>query len=282
MTLAMAAFAVGDALVKLATDALSSAQVILFMAIPATLAFAALARRAGQPLVSAHFRHPAVMARTLIEALTAICMVNALSMAPLAFVISVTQAVPLLVTIGAALMLGERVGPRRWFAVIAGLCGVLLMLRPGAEGLTLGAILSVLTALGLAGRDIATRLAPASTGTLQMATWGMAGLIPAGLILFPITQPHGPLASGPLITVLLATFATIIGYYAITAAMRIGEVSVVTPFRYSRLVFSLFIAVLFLNERPDALTLLGAAIVIGSGLFVLWRERVLAQRAKSG
>ena len=115
-----------------------------------------------------------------------------------------------------------------------------------------------------------------------MATWGMAGLIPAGLILFPITQPHGPLASGPLITVLLATFATIIGYYAITAAMRIGEVSVVTPFRYSRLMFSLFIAVLFLNERPDALTLLGAAIVIGSGLFVLWRERVLAQRAKSG
>jgi len=282
MTLSMATFAIGDALVKLSTNSLSPAQVILFMSIPATLAFAALARRADQPLWSPLFRHPAVLARTVIEALTAICMVSALSMAPLAFVISVTQAVPLLVTIGAALVLGERVGPRRWFAVIAGLCGVLLMLRPGAEGITLGAVLAVLTAIGLASRDIATRLVPPEVGTMQMATWGMGGLIPAGLILFPLTTPHGPMDAGPMITVLLAALATMVGYYAITAAMRIGEVSVVTPFRYSRLVFSLLIAVIFLNERPDALTLIGAAIVIGSGLFVLWRERVLARAAKPG
>ena len=279
MTTAMAFFAVGDTFVKISTNSLSSAQVILFMAIPATLIFVGLTWRAGQSVFSPGFRHPAILARTTIEAFTAICMVNAMALAPMSLVISITQAVPLLVTIGAALLLKEHVGPRRWFAVIAGLCGVLLMLRPGADGISFGAILAVGSAIGLAARDVATRLAPPTVSTVQMATWGMASMIPAALVLFPITHPHSPVTQGPMIAVLIAALATSIGYYAITAAMRIGEVSLVTPFRYSRLVFSLAIAVVFLHERPDMLTLLGAAIVISSGLFVLWRERRMSQTA---
>lgn len=75
--------------------------------------------------------------------------------------------------------------------------------------------------------------------------------------------------------VVAASLANAIGYYSITAAMRIGDISYVTPFRYTRLVFALIIATVFFHERPDTLTLIGAAIVIGSGLFVMWRERKL-------
>ncbi|MEM9581211.1 MAG: DMT family transporter [Pseudomonadota bacterium] len=273
MTLSMAGFAVGDAMVKTASDYMSIAQILIFMATPAAVLFAVMAHRSGQSVFSRSFLSGPVALRNSVEAVTAICMVSALAMAPLALVISITQAVPLFVTIGAAVVLRETVGPRRWAAVLIGLVGVLLMLRPSEGGLSLGAALALAAALGLALRDLVTRITPVSIGTLQMAAWGMFALIPAGIVMLPFTGPHeNPSALGWL-TVGVASIANAGAYYAITAAMRLGDVSAVTPFRYSRLLFALIIAIVFFAERPDILTLIGAAIVIGSGLFVMWRER---------
>lgn len=275
MTLAMAGFAVGDALVKLASGGLSVAQILLIMSVIGITIYIPLAWRAGDRVIDRGALSPPILARCGIEALTAITMVSALATAPLSLVVSIIQAVPLLVTVGAAVVLRERVGPRRWAAVGVGLIGVLMMLRPDTGGGMTGALLALLAALGLASRDIVTRIAPKSATNLQMATWGMASMIPAGLILLPITGPQPALGGPTLSFALLAALVNAVGYFAITAAMRVGEVSAVTPFRYTRLLFSLFIAVIFLAERPDALTLFGAALVIGSGLFVLWRERRL-------
>jgi len=155
--------------------------------------------------------------------------------------------------------------------------GVLLRLRPDACGGLVGAGLALAAAVGLAARDLVTRIAPKTASNLQMATWGMAALLPAGLLLLPLSAPLPSLGGPPLTFAVLAALANAIGYFGITAAMRIGTVSVVTPFRYTRLVFSLLIAVLFLAETPDALTLAGAVLVIGSGLFVFWREHRLAR-----
>lgn len=281
MLVAMATFALGDALVKAASDVMSVAQILIFMALPAVFIFAALARRAGQSVVSRDFFARTALLRNGVEALTAICMVSALALAPLSLVISITQAVPLLVTLGAAIALREVVGPRRWAAVLLGLFGVLLMLRPdtsaGYGGLSLGALFALGAAFGLAVRDLITRVTPARIGTLQMSTWGMLALVVAGAALMPFTGPHPSIPLGGWMIVGAAAIANAVGYYAITAAMRLGDVSAVTPFRYSRLVFALFIALLIFDEQPDALTLIGAAIVIGSGLYVMWRERTLAQ-----
>jgi drug/metabolite transporter (DMT)-like permease len=274
MTFAMANFAIGDALVKLSTGAMSVGFVLLAMSLPGLITFSLLARRANQTLFSQLLLSRPVALRNLVEGLTAIMIVSALSLAPLSLVISILQAVPLFVTIGAASILRETVGPRRWAAVLIGLLGVLLMLRPDASGGALGAILALGAALGLAARDIITRMTPVKVGTLQMATWGTATLIPAGILMLPFTGPHPAPTMTALTIVLCAGVANALGYYAITAAMRVGDVSAVTPFRYSRLLFSLFIATLFFAERPDTLTLVGAALVIGSGLFVMWRERV--------
>lgn len=276
MIVSMATFAIGDAFVKTASGAMSIAQVLIFMAVPGMLFFAALGQREGQPPFSREFFARPVMLRNVVEALSAICMVSALSMAPLSLVIAIIQAVPLFVTLGAALILKEKVGPRRWIAVLVGFAGVMLMLRPDTSGISLGACVALLAAIGLSARDIITRATPMRIGTLQMATWGSAALIPAGLFMLPFTGPHDMPEISAWIIILCAAIANSTGYYAITAAMRLGDVSYVTPFRYTRLVFALLIAALVFHESPDALTLLGALIVIGSGLFVMWRERKIA------
>ena len=276
MVLSMATFAMGDAFVKLSSGAMSVSLVLIFMALPGLIIFATLAHRSAQSPFAYEFFAKPVVWRNIVEAITAICMVSALALAPLSLVISIIQAVPLFVTLGAALVLKEKVGPRRWFAVTAGFFGVLLMLRPDTSGISYGALLALIAAIGLSTRDLLTRAMPKTVGTLQMATWGTAALIPAGPFLLPITGPHTLPTLGGFGLVLCASLVNAIGYYSITAAMRMGDVSFVTPFRYTRLVFALIIAALFFKETPDALTLLGAFIVIGSGLFVMWRERKIA------
>ena len=279
MVLSMGAFALGDTFVKISSGNMSVGQVLIFMATPGAILFAVLAQRAGQSPFSREFFMPRVVMRNCVEGMTAICMTSALALAPLALVISIIQAVPLFVTIGAALILKEKVGPRRWFAVVAGFVGVLLMLRPDTSGISFGALLALCAALGLSARDLFTRSMPPQIGTFQMATWGTAALIPAGLLLSLFSGPHEMPSLSAWGIVLCAALANAAGYYAITAAMRIGEVSYVTPFRYTRLIFALIIATLFFRETPDALALIGAAIVIGSGLFVMWRERKATNRA---
>lgn len=273
MVFSMAGFAIGDTFVKLSAGTMSVGQVLIFMATPGMIIFAVLAHHAGQSPFSRDFFARPVLLRNCVEGTTAICMTSALALAPLALVISIIQAVPLFVTLGAALILKEKVGPRRWFAVIAGFFGVMLMLRPDASGMSIGAVFALLAAIGLSARDLITRITPSRIGTLQMATWGSAALIPAGVVLMAFTGPHHMPSISGWSFVLCAALANALGYYAITSAMRSGEVSYVTPFRYTRLIFALLIATLFFKEEPDVWTLLGATIVIGSGLFVMWRER---------
>ena len=153
MTLAMATFAIGDSMVKISSGNMSIAQVLIFMSLPGVIVFAALAHRSGQPPVSRDFLAKPVVLRNVIEGISATCMVTALATAPLGLVISILQAVPLFVTLGAALVLKEKVGPRRWAAVIVGFCGVLLMLRPDASGISFGAINAVFASIVLAARD---------------------------------------------------------------------------------------------------------------------------------
>jgi len=278
---AMAGFAVADYFVKIAARTTSSAEMILIMGVAGAALLAVLTWRSGQPVFSRVFLARAVLLRNGAEAFGTICLISALALAPLSLVSAITQATPLVVTIGAALFLGETIGPRRWIAVLVGLAGVLLILRPDATGISLGALLALGAVLGLAAGDIATRRVPRIASNLQLATYSFGTLIPTGLI-FMALRGAVPTSGGfELAMLLTATACAAAGYYALTAAIRLGDVSLVTPFRYSRLLFALLIGVLLLNERPDAMTLIGAAIVIGSGIYVVLRERQLSRRAVS-
>ena len=177
-------------------------------------------------------------------------------------------------TLGAALFLGEPVGWRRWSAIVAGFLGVLLIIRPGLEGFDMRALLAVLGVCGLALRDLATRRIPPATSSFQLSFLAFLSLIPAAIVL-------GAVSGAPLVWPDPAQWALLAGavgmgvlaYYAIVGAARVGEVSFVTPFRYSRMLFALIVGYVVFSERPDALMLIGATVIVASGLYTLWRER---------
>ena len=274
----MAAFAIEDLFLKRAAMALPPGQVIAMTGAGGALVFWAIAAMRGQPILTARALRGAPLIRALSEAGATIFYVTALALIPLSVNSALLQASPLVVTLGAALFLGETVGWRRWSAIGVGFLGVLIVLQPWDAGFQAAGLLTVLAVLILAARDLATRAMPADIGTFQLTTWAYLALVPAGLLLMAVTgDAPAPINASRWIDLSLALLSGLFGYYAVTAAMRIGEVAVVAPFRYSRLVFAMLLAVIFLGERPGMATLIGAALIIGSGLYTFTRERMRAR-----
>jgi drug/metabolite transporter (DMT)-like permease len=188
----------------------------------------------------------------------------------------------LVVGAGAALFFGEKVGWRRWAAIAAGFVGVLIVLRPGMEGFRAASLFTVLGMLGFAGRDLATRAAAPVLSNVQLGIYGFFMLIPTGAAMLAVTGGAAMPGAPEVLGLALATLFGVASYWGLTAAMRMGEVSVITPFRYTRLVFALVLGVLIFGERPDAPMLVGSAIIIGSGLYTLARARKLRMATRAG
>ncbi|MBK1634484.1 DMT family transporter [Rhodovulum adriaticum] len=279
MVAAMAGFALEDMFVKRVAEVLPVGQILVILGTGGALAFGAMAMARGQRLWSRALLTRPVILRNTGEVVGTLGFVTALALTPLSVASSILQATPLAVTLGAALFLGAQVGWRRWSAIAIGLFGVLLIVRPGLAGFDPAALFAVMAVIGLALRDLATRATPRSVGSLQLATYAFAMLVPLGLILLALGPAPAPIDAVTWARLGGALVMGVAGYYAIVEAMRVGEVAVVTPFRYTRLIFALIIGVLVFGERPDALTLVGAAIVITSGLYTLWREARLSRKA---
>lgn len=277
----MAAFALEDVFLKRAATALHPGQVIAMIGLAGALCFWAVAAAKGQPILTRRALSGAAFIRSLAEAGASMLYITALSLIPLSTNAALLQASPLVVTMGAALFLREPVGWRRWSAICTGFIGVLIILRPGTEGFQAAGLLTVACVLILAARDLSTRMMPPDIGTFQLTTWAYLALVPAGLLLMLIDgitpMAIDPTQWGDLIG---ALFTGLVGYWAVTAAMRVGEVSFVAPFRYSRLVFAAILAAIFFDERPDMWMLAGATLIIGSGLYTFARERRLRRRMR--
>lgn len=271
MVLAMATFALGDAAIKAASAQMPPGQIIALIGGGGALLFGALCRVQGARIWHADFAHPAVLIRNGGEIVAATSFVTALSVIPLALATAIFQSTPLLIIIGAVVFLGERVGPWRWGAVAAGLVGMLVILRPGPsfEPQVLWAFAAV---FGMAARDLSTRRVPRHLTTFQLATWAFSALCLAGILMIAAFAGAvwPDLWGWALIGA--ATVFTASGYVAITVSLRVGEVSAVVPYRYTRILFALLLAMIFFGERPDIATLSGATILVAAGLVTLWRE----------
>jgi len=273
MVAAMAGFAVEDMFLKSVTTHIPLGQALLIFGLTGAAFFALLTRRAGEALL-----HPALLSRPLLirssfEVAGRLFYSLAIALTPLSTASAILQATPLVVVAGAALLFGESVGWRRWTAITIGFAGVILILRPGVEGFTLLSLVTVAGMIGFAGRDLATRAAPPALSNRQLGFIGMAMLAVAGALILTVTG--GAKVPDPTALAHLAgmTAFGIFAYNALTIAMRTGEVSVVTPFRYTRLVFAMIFGILVFHERPDALTLAGSALIVASGLYTLTRSR---------
>ena len=283
MVLAMAGFAIEDMFIKLTSDALPVGQIIALLGAGGGAIFAVILRIQGRRLFSADMLTGPILLRAVGEVLGTLCFVTAIVLTPLSSASAILQATPLAVTLGAALFLGEPVGWRRWSAIVVGFLGVLLIVRPGLEGFNALSLFAVAGVIGLALRDLATRKVPKSISSMQLSFLAFIVLVPAGLILMAAAGTPAVMPGGA--EVIYLTAAMVIGvmaYYAIVAAMRVGEVSFVTPFRYMRMLFALVAGILVFKETPDTLTLVGAAIIIASGVYTLLRERKITPRPRRG
>ncbi len=281
MVVAMAAFAVEDAFIKSATKQLPVAEVLILFGAGGAILFAGLARRSGSGLLPVQALTRVMLVRAVFELVGRLFYVLAIALTPLSSATAILQATPIIVVLGATAFFGESVGWRRWCAILAGLIGVLIILRPAAGDFSALSLLAVVGTLGFAGRDLASRAAPRSLSTWLLGLYGFLTVVVAGVLyavwegrafIWP-TAAHGLSVAGAVVTGVFA-------YAALMKAMRTGSISAVTPFRYTRLLFGIGLGALVFGERPDGLMLLGCAVVIGSGLFI-WREGQVVATARN-
>ena len=273
MVLSMAGFAVEDSLLKIAAVSLPPGQVLITFGVLGTMTFAALALMAGEaPLTRAMLGRPMIL-RSLSEVTGRLFYMLAIALTPLSTASAILQATPLVVMVGAAMLFGESIGPRRWLAVALGFGGVLLILRPGTEGFGALSLLAIMAMLGFAGRDLATRAAPVSLSFRQLGVVGFSMLIVAGLIVLPFGGPMAAPDGATWAGLLVAAAAGVCAYTFLTVAMRTGEVGAVTPFRYTRLIFAMVAGVAFFGETPDRWTIIGSAVIILAGIAALRLSR---------
>ena len=277
MILSMAGFAIEDMGVKAAARHLPMGQVVLIYGLIGLVFFAGLAMARGEPPLPRAFANRTMLIRSVFEVAGRLFHALALALIPLSVASAILQASPLVVVAGAALVFGEKVGWRRWSAVALGFVGVLMIIRPGLSGFDALSLLAVVATVSFAFRDLATRAAPKVLSNAQLGVAGFAMLSIAGAIILGVqggaVLPDLP---GAGFTLLAAGFG-ILGYAALTGAMRTGEISAVTPFRYTRLIFALILGVVIFHERPDAMTLAGGAVIVASGLYTLFRARRVAR-----
>ncbi len=273
MVLAMAGFAVEDAMIKAASVTVPVGQIMLVISVAGLVVFALWAILGGHNLFQRAAFSGAVIGRTLAEVVGSGGILMALSLAPLSLVSAILQASPIIVVAAAAIFLGEQVGWRRWTAILIGFCGVLLIIRPGSDTFDPNLLWAVVGVIGMSARDIFSRRMDPALPTQVVASWGYIGVILLSIVM--LAAAGGPVSPNPTAWAQILT-AMVIGffaYWAIIEATRAGDVSVITPFRYTRLIFALGLGFMIFAERPDGVTLIGATLVIASGLYTLYRER---------
>lgn len=277
MMASMAAFVINDTFLKLTDGAVPLFQLIFVRGVLATILVYILARSIGALQFHIARRDKGLIAlRGLTEVITSYFFLSALFNMPLGNLNAIMQVVPLTVTLGSALFYREAVGWRRMLAILIGLGGVMLIIRPGAEGFNIWSLYALAAVICVTARDLVTRRL--SAGVPGMAvTLGttVAVMLAAGLASLtqdwvPITAPVAACISGSAVFILA-------GYFFSIQVMRTGDVSFIAPFRYTGLIGAMIIGFLVFNEVPKALTLVGAAIVIGTGLFTFYRERKLSR-----
>jgi drug/metabolite transporter (DMT)-like permease len=279
MVAAMALFVVNDALVKLATASLPVSQLLAVRGVFASLITFGIVIALGQGRALSAMRSPRVALRATLEGLVAFTFITALAKLPLANITAILQAASLIIVALAAIMGIDRIGWRRGLALVVGFIGVLLVVKPSAEGFNAFSVLALISAVLVAVRDLVTRnIAEAvPSGVVAFATTlavMIAGLvIGAGESLMGI-QPWAPLTSHNMLFLIAAAVAVALGNTCIIIAYRDGDVALVSGLRYSVLVFALIMGFVIFAEWPDVFALAGAGLIVGSGLYALHRQRV--------
>lgn len=277
MIVAMAAFTGNDALMKQVTQQVPLMQAIAVRGLLSGAALVVLGLALGQlRLRLAPADRGRLVWRTLAELGATLTFLSALMHMPLANLSAILQALPLAVTLAAALFLAEPVGWRRMAAIGVGFLGVLMIVRPGTEGFDVWSVVGVASMLCVVLRDLVTRRMSSDLPSVTVAAVTAGAVMAMGLAGMAMAAAQGrppvPMAAADLLRLAAAAGLLVLGYLFIVKAMRVGDVAVVAPFRYTSLVWAILLGWAVFGTLPDGWTWGGSALVVASGLFTLWRE----------
>lgn len=277
MVIAMAGFTANDSITKLLMETMGIGQVMLIRGIFATTLILLLAWHRGALARPRQLLHPTTALRAICEMMATVCFLGALAHMPLANISAVLQALPLAVTMGAALLFGEEVGWRRWLAILSGFTGVMIIVRPGFDGFTAYSLLALCSVVFAAGRDLVTRRIPGEVPSLLVSTSTALMVALCGGVLTAAAGDWAPVSAGALGLLLAAAVLLLVGYQFVIMAMREGDISFVAPFRYTALIWALALGYLMFGEVPGTVMIAGASFIVLSGLYTLYREQVVGK-----
>ena len=274
MSINMLAFVVNDAFMKFLFIDISIYQAIFLRGVITIPMLALMAVYRNQITFSVNKSDwKYIWLRVAGEVGAAVFFLSALAQIPLANVTAILQAVPLTVTMAAALFLRETVGWRRWLAIIIGFLGVTIIVRPGVDGFSVYSLYAIAAVFCVTLRDIATRKLSKDVPTSLVAMITGVAITLYGAIMLP-SVVWIPLTATHWFLLILAAIAIVFGYLFSVLAMRTGETSFIAPFRYTAMVWAIGLGIILFNDWPDNLTLLGTTIVIATGIYSFHREKL--------
>ncbi|WP_417455446.1 DMT family transporter [Kiloniella sp.] len=273
MSLGMAAFIGNVTLMKLVSFDLTLFQAIFLRGCCAALVLGGFAWYRKELFVSLSGQDAKVLIiRVIGEIGASLCYFMALFNMPVANVTAILQALPLVITLGAAVFLGETVGWRRYGGIALGFVGVLIIVQPGTDGFSVYSLWALASMLSVAIRDLATRKISSGLPSLFVAFVTMVSVTLVCALLLPTMEWKE--VTGDTIGLLMgAAFFIMLVHITLIRAMRVGEVAFVAPFRYTVMVWALLVGYFVFNEPPDTATVVGCSLLIITGLYSFWRER---------
>jgi drug/metabolite transporter (DMT)-like permease len=279
MCLSMAGFAFNDAAIKYASADIGIYQSIFVRGL---FAVALIGAAAWQQGIFANLPnrsdHKLIAWRTLAETGATLTFLTALFYLPIANITALLQALPLTVTLAAAWFLGESIGWRRGIAILIGFIGVILIVQPGTEGFNAYSILGLVCVLFVTARDLIVRKLSVKVASLYVAFVTAITITSVGGLLTLFYEGWAPVSGLEIGLLSIAGGLIFVGYFFSVAAMRVGQVSFVTPFRYTVMIWAIALGYFIWNDIPNNLTLTGMVIVIGMGMFTFLREARLRKK----
>lgn len=275
MNLSMFAFTVNDSFMKAVTHDLPLYQTITLRGgIAVALLLILAAATGGLAIPQAPRDRWVILMRSLADVVATILFLSALMHMPLANLSAVMQAIPLAVTLGAALVYKVKIGWRRMTAIVVGFIGVLIIIRPGTAGFDVWSVVGLGSVLTVVARDLSVRGLTSAVPSIIVALGAAVAVTVMGAIgsgfqgwqtptLLQIAMICGAGAMLP------------VGYICSVTAMRVGDVGFVAPFRYTSLLWAIVLGWLMFSQLPDLYAVIGASIVVATGVYTLLRERKL-------
>ena len=278
MSISQAAFVLNDTAMKVVTQTLPLFQSIALRGILALTGLLVLAAVMGQ----LRFRVAkgdgwAIAVRSIAEVGATVLFLGALVQMPLANLSAIMQALPLAVTLAAALVFREAIGWRRLVAIVVGFAGVVVIIRPGSDGFDTWSLMGLGSVACVVVRDLLTRRLSAAIPSITVAIWAAASVMGLGLVMTTINGWH-PVTGAQSALIGGAGLALLVAYLFAVMVMRVGDIGFVAPFRYFALIWAIVLGWLVFDTLPDRMTVVGAAIVVATGLFTLLRERHMRRR----